>query len=557
MASVAALAPALVASGLAHQSEGRLSPAEQCYLAALRIDPGNEEAAYLMGVLALQSGNADGAINYLSRVIAARIHDPDALYNMGMAYVLALHLGEAERWFRRVLAIDPDHTAARFGLGNLERLLGRSEAWPAHYLAGIRSAKATPEMASSALVALHSNPLVSQDELYALHREWERRFATASYARWQAHSNDRSPDRPLRIGFVSSGFSAQIVGHFLRGVIRALTARADVEAYLYANSVTTDWLTAELKASSARWRDIAPLGDEDAAARIRADRIDILIDLNGHAPGHRLLVFALRPAPVQATWLDYFDTTGLEAIDYLITDPVSSPADGAQRFVERLIRMPSVRLCFTAPPFAPAVAPGPAAQRGRIAFASFTRADKFGADVVAVWARILAAIPGSILILKDETLKFPEVRERFERGFSEAGIQPKRLELRTPSSHEELLAEYADVDVVLDPFPYNGGATTCDAMWMGVPVVARLGTSMVSRQSAMMLQAMGMGELVARDDDEYVDIAARLASDLPRLQSLRRELRPAMAASSLSDAQGFADALMQRLRCAWLEWCAT
>jgi predicted O-linked N-acetylglucosamine transferase (SPINDLY family) len=555
MASVAELAPALVASGLAHQREGRLSPAENCYLAALRIDPANAQATYLMGVLALQSGNGEGAKTYLSRVIAARTGDPDALYNMGMAHVLALDPGEAEPWFRKALAVDPDHTAAHFALGNLDRLLLRGEAWPAHYLAGIRSAKATPEMASTALVALHSNPGVSLEALYALHREWERRFAAAAYAHWQSHSNDRSPDRPLRVGFVSSGFNARIVGHFLRGVIRALTVRADIEAYLYANSATTDWLTAELQQSRGRWRDIVALDDHAAAARVRADCIDILIDLNGHAPGHRLLVFALRPAPVQVSWLDYFDTTGLEAIDYLITDPVSSPADGAQRFVERLIHMPSVRLCFSAPPFAPAVAPSPALRRGRIAFGSFTRADKIGASVVAVWARILAAVPGSTLILKGETLKFPLVRTLLERSFSEAGIAPERLDLRTPSSHEELLAEYADVDVALDPFPYNGGATTCDAMWMGVPVVARLGTSMISRQSAMMLHAVGLKELVARDDDEYVGIAARIASDLPRLHSLRQELRPAMAASPLCDAEGFAEALAQRLRRAWQSWC--
>ncbi len=557
MASVNALAPALVASGLTHQCEGRLSPAEQCYLAALRLDPGNAQATYLMGLLALQSGNAVGAMTYLSRVVASRTDDPDALYNMGMAHVLALELGEAEAWFRKALAADPDHTTAHFGLGNLERLLGRGESWPAHYLAGIRSAKATPEMASSALVALHSNPGVSLDELYALHREWERRFAAASRAQWQRHANDRSPARPLRVGFVSSGFNADIVGHFLRGVMRALAERVDVEAYLYANSATTDWLTAELKQSTGRWRDITPLGDHEAAARIRDDRIDILIDLNGHTPGHRLLVFALRPAPVQASWLDYFDTTGLEAIDYLITDPVSSPADGAQGYVERLIRMPSVRLCFTAPPFAPVVAPPPAMRTHRIAFGSFTRADKIGAGVIAAWARILAAVPGSTLILKGESLKFPQVRERFERGLSDAGIDPKRLELRTPSSHEALLAEYADVDVALDPFPYNGGASTCDAMWMGVPVVARLGTSMISRQSAMMLQAVGLKELVARDDDEYVDIAVNIALDRPRLHSLRRDLRPAMAASPLCDAQGFADALMQRLRHVWRDWCTT
>ena len=556
MTTVSDLAPALVASGLAHQSEGRLSPAENCYLAALRIDPGNAEATYLMGVLALQSGNAEGALAYLSRVMGARNDDADALYNMGMAHVLALDLPGAERWFEKALAADPDHTAAHFGLGNLERLLGRGDSWPAHYLAGIRSTKATPEMASNALVALHSNPRVSLDELYALHREWERRYARVLYARWPSHANDRSAERPLRIGWVSSGFDAQIVGHFLRGVVRVLTARDDLELFLYANSGTSDWLTEELKQTRARWRDIAKLDDAEAAARIRADRIDILIDLNGHAPGHRLLVFALKPAPVQVSWLDYFDTTGLEAIDFLITDPVSSPADGAQSFVERLIRMPSVRLCFTPPSFAPTVSPPPSSRGERIAFGSFTRADKIGEDVLAVWTRILAAVPGSALILKGETFKFPEVRARFERAFFDAGIDPARLDLRTPSSHEALLAEYADVDIALDPFPYNGGATTCDALWMGVPVVARLGSSMISRQSAMMLSAIGMEDLVARDDDEYVDIAVGIAGERRRLQTLRGELRQRMASSALCDAQAFADALLQRLRQAWREWCA-
>lgn len=557
MAGVTDLAPALVASGLAHQREGRLSPAEHCFLAALRIDPGNAEAIYLMGVLALQAGNAEGALAYLPRVVPRHRGDADALYNMGMAHVLATDLDQAEGWFHRALEIDPGHTAAHFGLGNLARLLGRDGEWPAHYLAGMRSENATAEQASNALVALHSSPKMLLDELYALHREWERRFAAASYALWENHPNDRTVDRPLRVGFVSGAFSADIVGHFLRGVLRGLTRRADAEIHLYANSTSADWVTQELRETTRHWRDIAALRDEEAAARIRADRIDILIDLSGHAPGNRLLLFARRPAPVQLSWLDYFDTTGLEAIDYLLTDPVSTPLDGAQRFVERLIRMPSVRLCFSPPPFAPPVTPPPALSNRYVTFGSFTRADKISAEVVALWARILGAAAGSRLVLKSETLKFPRVRARFQQGFAEGGIDPDRVELRTPSSHEELLAEYADVDIALDPFPYNGGATTCDALWMGVPVVARLGSSMISRQSAMMLCAVGAKELVAGGDDDYAAIAASLAADLPRLQSLRRELRQKMAASALCDASAFADALMGHLRRAWVDWCAT
>ena len=555
MGGVRDLVPALVASGLAHQREGRLSPAERCFLAALRIDPANAQATYLMGVLALQAGNAEGALAYLPRVVPRHRSNADALYNMGMAHVLGTDLDQAEGWFRRALEIDPSHAASHFGLGNLARLLGRDAEWPAHYLAGMRSAGANAEQASNALVALHSSPRMSLDELYGLHREWERRYATASYALWQDHPNDRVADRPLRIGFVSGAFDANIVGHFLRGVVRALARREDAQIHLFANATSADWITEELRESARHWHDIGALRDEEAAARVRADRIDILVDLSGHAPGNRLLLFARRPAPVQVSWLDYFDTTGLEAIDYLVTDPVSSPVDGAQRFVERLIRMPSVRLCFSAPPFAPPVAPPPALRNGCVTFGSFTRADKISAQVVALWARILAAAAGSRLILKGETLKFAQVRARFQRGFAEVGVDPARVELRASSSHEGLLREYAEVDIALDPFPYNGGATTCDALWMGVPVVARLGSSMVSRQSAMMLRAVGVDELVAAGDDEYAAIAAGLAADLPRLRSLRGELRPKMAASTLCDASAFADALMERLRHAWADWC--
>jgi protein O-GlcNAc transferase len=554
---VSELAPTLIASGLAHQREGRLSSAEHCFLAALRIDPGNAQATYLMGVLALQAGNAEGALAYLPRIVPKQRSDPDALYNMGMAYVLSLDLDTAENWFRRTVAADPGHAASHFALGNLSRLLGRAGEWSAHYLAGIRCPDVAPEIVSNTLVALHNDPGVSLDEFFALHREWERRFAAPLYADWQEHANDRMPERALRVGFVSSGFNAQIVGHFLRGVVGALARRTDLRTYLYSNSTADDWLTSELKHASGQWCDITTLRDSETTALIRADRIDILIDLNGHAPGNRLLVFARRPAPIQISWLDYFDTTGLKAVDYLISDPVSSPPGGAQRFVERLIRMPSVRLCFTPPPFAPAVAPPPALRSGRVAFGSFTRADKIGDQVISLWARILAAVPASTLIMKGETLKFPRVRDRFANGFAAAGIDPARLELREPSAHEQLLAEYADVDIALDPFPYNGGATTCDALWMGVPVVARLGSSMISRQSAMMLSAVGMKELIAHDDEAYVDIAVRVAADRPRLESLRRELRPAMAASPLCDAEAFADALLHGLRQSWRDWCAT
>jgi predicted O-linked N-acetylglucosamine transferase (SPINDLY family) len=357
------------------------------------------------------------------------------------------------------------------------------------------------------------------------------------------------------VGFVSSSFHATIVGHFFRGVLRALRSRSDIATFLSSSGTESDWLSAELKELSGRWCDVAALDDDAAAARVRTDGVDILIDLDGHAPGSRLLVFARKPAPIQISWFDYFDTTGLEAIDYLITDPVSTPPDAGQRFVERLLFMPTVRLCFTPPPFAPDVAPLPALTTKQITFGCFTRADKIGPNVFAVWARILVAVPDSRLVLKSATFKFPELRHRFQCAFADRGIDPERIELRTASTYEQLLTEYSGVDIALDSFPYNGGATTCDALWMGVPVVARLGDSLISRQSAAMLEAAGLSDLIARDDDAYVHIAANLASDVTRLGALRNDLRPTISASPLFDADAFADALAARLRLVWCEWC--
>jgi protein O-GlcNAc transferase len=552
---VSEFTPALIASGLAHQKAGRLAHAEHCYLAALRLDPGNSEATYLMGVLGLQSGNGDGALAYFARAIAERQGDADALSNMGMANVLSGHLDEAEKWFRQALVVDPVHIAAHLGLANICRLLGRVDEWTEHYRIALRSPRLAPETYSKVLVALHSSPLISLEEHYGLHREWERRYASAMYSRWRQPANERSAERRLVVGFVSSSFHATIAGHFFRGVLRALRSNRDIATFLYSSGTESDWLSAELKDLSGRWYDIATLDDEAAAARIRSDGVDILFDLDGHAPGNRLLIFARKPAPIQISWFDYFDTTGLEAIDYLITDPVSTPTDGGQRFVERLVFMPTVRLCFTAPPFAPDVAPLPALTAKQITFGCFTRADKIGPDVLAIWARILAAVADSRLVLKSATLKFPEVRCRFSDAFADHGVDPARLEMRAASTYEQLLAEYSGVDIALDSFPYNGGATTCDALWMGVPVVARLGDSLISRQSAAMLEAVGLPNLIARDNDAYLQIAVDLATDVARLAALRSALRPTIAGSPLFDADTFANALVTRLRRVWREWC--
>ncbi|MDQ6621751.1 MAG: hypothetical protein M3Z31_19010 [Pseudomonadota bacterium] len=548
----------LLAAGLANQRRGQLEQAEQCYRVILGQVPQDAEALYRMGLLALQCANASGATHYLEQACSLRRFDADGWYNLGMAHVLDYELDKARTAFERARANDPEHAPAAVSLGNVNKLMGRTHEAGEAYLAAVASPRVDAVLFSQILIALHTIPAMEPGTLFELHREWSWRYARVFDAGERTYPNARDPQKRLTIGLVSPKFNAEIVGHFLRRVVGPLAAHADV--YLYDGGTKRDWLTEELSGCGVRWRDIAAMRDDEAANAIASDGIDVLVDLAGHAPGNRLLVFARRPAPVQATWLDYFDTTGVEAIDLLITDPISTPRElvnsGAQRFVESLGYVPDCRLCFTPPPFAPEVSQAPALVRGAVTFGCFGRADKIHGECIALWSRVLHAVGHSTLLLKGGGFDVLPVRERIARDFSDHGITRDRLHFRGASSHEALLAEYADVDIALDTFPYNGGATTCDALWMGVPVVTLAGTTMIARQGASLLSAAGCAGWVASDADGYVKIAAGLASDLAHLGAERSALRDRVARSRLCDGQFFAAALLECMRAAWRRWCA-
>ena len=282
--------------------------------------------------------------------------------------------------------------------------------------------------------------------------------------------------------------------------------------------------------------------DDDAAlaARISADGIDILIDLAGHAPGNRLRAIARKPAPIVVTWLDYFDTTGLDCVDFLIADSVSVPATTSQRFTETVLRVEPSRLCYAPPAYAPVPTTPPVLRNGFITFGSFNRLAKLAEPVVDLWARLLHAASGSRLLLKSAAFNHPTTSTMFAKRFTQRGIGESRLELRGSSPHAEMLAAYGDIDIALDPFPYNGGLTTCEALWMGVPVVALDGDSMISRQSAALLRAAACGDWVAQTQDEWLGIATGLSSQIDRLCEARRSLRSTVASSPLVDGFRFA-----------------
>ena len=364
-------------------------------------------------------------------------------------------------------------------------------------------------------------------------------------------------DRRLRIGLVSADLCFHPVGFFIEGVLRALTTRAggNLEFFAYMNYFRTDPVSERIKAHCHQWREVFARSDEETARLIRSDEIDILIDLSGHTAKNRLPLFAWKPAPVQVSWLGYFDTTGVTAIDYLIADPWTLPESEEIYFTETIWRLPDTRLCFTPPDINVTIRPLPALTEQRITFGCFNSLHKMSDAVVALWARVLAAVPDSRLFLKARQLYQPAAREAVIEQFSRHGIPPVRLILEGPSIRANYLAAYNRVDIGLDPFPYTGGTTTAEALWMGVPVLTLSGQHFLPRQGVGLLMNAGLPEWVASDADDYVARAVSHAGNLERLAVLRSQLREQVLASPVFDAARFAMHFEAALRGMWEKWC--
>jgi predicted O-linked N-acetylglucosamine transferase (SPINDLY family) len=329
-----------------------------------------------------------------------------------------------------------------------------------------------------------------------------------------------------------------------------------VETVCYYNYPRGDAMTERMRSAAHRWRDVAGQDDAALAAAIRADGIDVLVDLAGHTKHTRLLVFARRPAPVQVSWLGYFNTTGLATMDYFVTDPESSPSGQERYFVERLVRLPATRFCYEPPGFLPEVGALPARRNGHVTFGCLNTLAKVNDRVLALWTRILAAVPGARLLLQAAAFNDPLVQRAFRARAATHGIPEDRLALRRFVPVAEAARTYHEIDIALDPFPFCGGMTTLDALWMGVPVVTLPQAMIAGRQSASMLANLGLPELIAADEPAYVAAAAGLARDLDRLAALRAGLRGRFRRSPLADYARFTRDLEDAFGGMWRAWLA-
>jgi len=540
---------------LAHllAAQGQYAEAVPCYEQVLQRQP-DPETHHSLGWALQELGRMDEAIAQYCRALDLAPTMLVAYKSLGAVLKSLGRFTEAKATCQRVLELEPDDAETHSNLGTIFLDEG---ALPEALASVRRASELRPDLAwtySNYLAALHYTPDITPARLYEAHAEYETRYAASLRAAWRPFENDRDPERPLRVGFVSPHLYQQPVGYFL---IRALEHMdpAACQVVCYYDRPAKDSMTARFQAVAASWRDVVLMRDEELAEQVRDDRIDILFDLAGHAGANRQLVFARKPAPVQITWLDYEGTTGLKAIDYLLGDRYTIPP-GAERWChERVLRMPDGFVCYDPPAEAPEVGPLPALERGAVSFASFNLPAKINAQVVDVWAAILHRVPDSRLWLKYRGLNDPAIAARFHQLFAERGVAPHRVLLEGWAPYAEFLRLYQLVDIALDPFPYSGGLTTCEALWMGVPVITCPGETFASRHGLSHLTNIGLTETIATSPTEYVDLAERLACDLPRLAALRAGLREQVARSPLCDGERFANHLLGLLRDVWRDWC--
>ncbi len=501
-------------------------------------DPQDWQRKLTLAQVEAQRGNMDAFLRMCQDVVDANAGAIDILLHVGSLLYAYGFLTGAKTCMEQVLRRAPADLRPLVELANIAQQAGNHAESRRLYALLLAQLPDHPVIRRNALLSLEYDPAVSDEERFAQARAWGEWAVQKAGGMRERPPMPALKGRPLRVGYVSADFCQHTVGLFVKDVLAAHD-RSRISVYTYGAGHTDDWVTGAVRQTSA-WRDIRKLDDAAIAELIRNDGIDVLVDLSGHTAGSRLTVFAHRPAPVQVSWLGYFATTGLPVMDAVFLDEWHAPAGMEVQFTEKIVRLEGGRFCYTPVPFAPEeVAPAPCVKNGHVTFGSFNNTAKLNGEVIALWARVLAAVPDARLVLKWRTFHDAGMRASVHDAFESHGIARERVELRGASFHADVLKEYADVDICLDPFPFTGGLTSCEALWMGVPVITWPLARVVSRQTFAFLSAIGLDALAAVTADDYVRIAVSLASDRQHLSALRRSMRARMQQSSLCDVASF------------------
>jgi predicted O-linked N-acetylglucosamine transferase (SPINDLY family) len=534
--------------GNALAEAGRGDDAVAAFGKAISLDPTNFQAAYSLGTTLESLGRIDEAIAAFQQALALKPDSAEAHNNLGIALRNAGRLDEAFAALIEAQRIFPSSANVQTNLAMVHMDCAQHNEGIAAYDRALALEPPTPDRLSSRIAAMHYHPLFDARDILREARRWDELFSGPLRSSIRPHSNDRNPGRKLRIGYVSPDLRQHVVGRCILSVLPHHDQR-QVEIYCYANVGREDATSAELRGHCAGWRNIHRTFDQRAAEMIRADGIDILVDLAVHTQGNRLPLFARKPAPVQMTYLGCCSTTGLSAMDYRLSDLlVDPPETDLSVYSEKTIRLPRTHLCYE-----PLVAtPEVSARSGEMTFGCMNNFAKCSTAAIDLWIEILRAVPDSRFILHAKPGRYLEsVKERFER----AGVSRERLEFVGQVSWPEFFQTFARIDISLDPIPYNGAITTCDSLWMGVPVVTLSGKTAVGRMGGWILSSIGLPELIASHPREYVRIAVELANNSRRLNELRDELRPRLRNSPLMNPAQLARDLEAAFRAAWTNFC--
>ena len=534
--------------GIILRELGKLDESEKSFRQAITLKPDFAAAHSNLGNTLQELGRLDESESSHRKAIVLKPDFAVAYNNLGNTLKDLRKLDEAEASLRQAITLKPDYAKAYIKLGVILHELGRLEEAETSYTQAIVLQPDYAE-AHSNLLFLYSGFMYESSHYLKKAREYGQQIAksvVSKYSNWLCVGNTKI----LRVGMVSGDLKNHPVGYFLEEFLNQL-GKFDFELYAYTTQSNEDDLTLRIKPGFTRWKSLVGISDVNAADHIYNDGIHILIDLSGHTGKNRLPIFAWKPAPVQISWLGYFASTGVADIDYILGDPYVTPTEEANHFSEKIWQLPESYICFTEPEVDIDVVSLPALDKKKITFGCFNKIARITDPVVRVWSEILLAVPTAVLFLKDKYFDTESVRDSFYNRFKVNGIQKDRLILEGGSPRSKYLAAYNRVDIALSPFPYGGGTTSAEGLWMGVPVITMQGNHFLSHLGESIAHNTGLSDWIAVDEEDYVAKAIAFSSDFEGLGKLRSRLRAQVLSCPLFDAERFANHFNNALRGMW------
>ncbi len=531
--------------GICYANSERIESALNAYDHAISFDENFSLALNNKGNLFLQSNRFKDALDCFEHATKNGAHLAEAWNGCGYAHRSLGHLQEAVDCFKKSIEIEHNYAEAWNNLGLTYADQGLLESALNAFRKALRIRPDYIRCHSNQLLFLNYLPDLHEKTLFEAHEHWG--VTHQKYPERIDLEMNSTSSRALRIGFVSADFCRHPISYFILPVLRYIPSDK-YEVYCYSNRAMEDDLTQVVKQHCTGWRKIVHANDEEVVTLIRGDQIDVLFDLSGHTDGNRLTAFSLKPAPLQISWLGYPHTTGIDAMDAVLSDAINLPEYIHWMFTEKIEHLPHSKCCYAAPDYAPAIGNLPVKDNGFVTFGSFNNPVKLNKKIFTLWSKILQQCKNSILILSWKTLSDRSIAERIIAEFSKHNIAKKRIKLLGGTrAHEQVFIDYNRVDIALDTYPFSGGLTSCEALWMGAPVITLAGKRPASRQTAALLAEIGLDELICFKPDEYVDCAVNLANEPLRLQKIRESLRADIAASSLGDGEKFTTDFVQTI----------